>query len=572
MNPNTRSQIWTRLFFVRDYYDDPIDRSTAQGILIVSWMGIIGSLLRTVALTIRPENSTAEILLSPIWIIFGIIGFVLLWRGALRTASRLLVILSIIAAGAIVLLTPQPNRFLITILPIVLAGVLLERSGIILTGIMITVVTVLSELNQQFPGTIELAEVLFNAFTIVAVMGAAVTVQAIFVGRQRLIAIEAKTMTEGFEQVLAGLESLDKGMTRNDALSNMIRLLRRMYQLDSVQVYLADSEARLHQLIRAGLRRTEIIDLEEDEILTPGTPHPLSDAARYQRPIHTTLSSPVPRREYFMPAMQQGLVLPLIDGETLMGVIDIQSSTAEPFSQEQIRSITLIVGSFATLANLLQSNELLDRSLREQEVVASRAQSQLASEQAQRQEMVSNIWSEYINQRGEGVVGFDVQGKRVTRAADMPDEMREALAKRGEYLRVADNEKILSVPILLRGETLGAMSFALDTDHVVTDRQVELAKTIALRLGSALENTRLLEQTRQRAARERKATEISAQLFSANDIDSLLKLAADNFNDTLGAIQTRIFVEPGKLTEPAPNNTSSNGGQPNGHNPNGDHA
>jgi len=575
MNPNPSSNRLRRLFTVRDLYDDPLDKGVAQGILVINWILLVGLFVRLTAQLVVLGGDLVDFALPVFGIALALSVSFALARGQLRQASQLLVFFAVAGSGFVILFTEQSaTRFLTTLMSLVLAGVLLDRAGIIVTGTVLVIITLMDAVARLDPASASLLPTLADVLVVGMNLTIATAIQAVFVGRQRLIAEQALTTVEGLQRVLAETEAIDLGMSRDDVLSSMIRLYRRTYHLDSVQVYLADSEGRLVQLVRAGLRRTEIIDLDENEMHTLGETHPLSDAARFQEPIHITLEDSELRREYFMPAIQQGLVLPLVDGEELLGVVDIQSAQPKPMTSEQVRTMALIAGSFATLANLLRSNEVLSQSLREQEVVASRAQSQLASEQAQRREMVTNIWSEYIDQRGVGVVGFDVADKRLTPAADMPDEMREALAQRGEYLRVSDDEKVLSVPILLRGETLGAMSFSLTPDHVVTERQIELAKTIALRLGTALESTRLLEQTRLRAARERKATEISTLLFGASDVEALLKLAADNFNDTLGAIQTRIFVEPGALTAPEPP-TSPPEARPNGtngHNSNGDHA
>lgn len=570
MNTNARVRQANRLFDVRDRFDNPLDRGTAQGVLVVNGLIFSGSVFWLGVLLLLRVQLVVNYVPPVLGVVMALLVSVTLAAGQLRAASRLLVLLAVLVSSFVILYTDtnSQSRLLTGLLPLVLAGVLLERNGIVATGAALVVVAMIDPVVRLDPATggttLTVAGEALAAGTIIAL---ATAIQALFVGRQRLVVQQALTAVNGLEQVLAATESIDLGMGRNDVLSTLIRLLRRNYQFDAVQVYLADSQGRLVQLVRAGLRRTEVIDLDDGEIITPGDTHPLSDAARFREPIQVLPSDPLARREFFMPAIQQALAVPLVDGDTLLGVLDIQSAQPDTITAEQVRTITLMAGGFATLANLVQSNELLSQSLREQEMVASRAQAQLASEQAQRREMVTNIWSDYIDERGAGVVGFDVAGNQVTPAADMPDEMREALAQRGEYLRVTADAKILSVPILLRGETLGAMSFTLPVDHIVTERQRELARTIALRLGTALENTRLLEQTRLRAARERKATEISTLLFSASDVDALLKLAADNFNDTLGAIQTRIFVEPGALGDPPPPDARTNG-----HNRNGDHA
>lgn len=75
-------------------------------------------------------------------------------------------------------------------------------------------------------------------------------------------------------------------------------------------------------------------------------------------------------------------------------------------------------------------------------------------------------------------------------------------------------------------------------------------RTVANRLGLALENNRLLEQTQAQAQRERKASEVANILLTATSIETLIELAAENFNEALSAINTRIYLEPGVIAEP----------------------
>ena len=74
-----------------------------------------------------------------------------------------------------------------------------------------------------------------------------------------------------------------------------------------------------------------------------------------------------------------------------------------------------------------------------------------------------------------------------------------------------------------------------------------LIRTVADRLSVALENNRLLEQTQAQARRERQASEIGSVLLSATNVESVLSLAADNFHEALGAIHTRVYLQPGTL-------------------------
>jgi GAF domain-containing protein len=97
------------------------------------------------------------------------------------------------------------------------------------------------------------------------------------------------------------------------------------------------------------------------------------------------------------------------------------------------------------------------------------------------------------------------------------------------------------VPINYRGDILGAMTF--NVRQAITERQADMLRTVAARLGLALENNRLYEQSQAQAARERKAGEITNRLITATDIQSVLNVAAESFNEALGAVRTRVHIE-----------------------------
>ncbi|PJF27440.1 MAG: hypothetical protein CUN53_04035, partial [Phototrophicales bacterium] len=95
---------------------------------------------------------------------------------------------------------------------------------------------------------------------------------------------------------------------------------------------------------------------------------------------------------------------------------------------------------------------------------------------------------------------------------------------------------------------------------------------ITSRLGVALENNRLFEQSQALAQRERRASEIGSLLISATDIESVLNLAARSFNEALGAISTRVIVENPDPDAAHANRTGTVNGHHNGNDShNGNH-
>ena len=111
-------------------------------------------------------------------------------------------------------------------------------------------------------------------------------------------------------------------------------------------------------------------------------------------------------------------------------------------------------------------------------------------------------------------------------------------------LEQRDDASILCVPIRLRNQTLGAVEFRRSGSTGWTSAALELAQVVAERLALSLENARLFEQAQTTAQREQLVGQITSQLQTTTDLQSLLTLAAARFQDALGASHTRVRLGP----------------------------
>jgi K+-sensing histidine kinase KdpD len=184
--------------------------------------------------------------------------------------------------------------------------------------------------------------------------------------------------------------------------------------------------------------------------------------------------------------------------------------------------------------------------LREQELIIIKQRQRLREfEQAEHSVIPSTTWETYFQQNIHGLVGFNVDGRttKMTSADDLSLTMRESLEKGELVVMTENNQQIASLPIFLRDQLLGAMSFRLPRNTTLTERQRELLNSVVQRLALALENKRLFEQSQTQATRESKANEIASLLLSTTDINMVLQLAAESFNEAVGAIRTEVYLQ-----------------------------
>jgi GAF domain-containing protein len=186
--------------------------------------------------------------------------------------------------------------------------------------------------------------------------------------------------------------------------------------------------------------------------------------------------------------------LPLIVQQTVIGVLDLQSSEPNAFSKEDLETLQVVADQIALS---IENNRLLDES----KAMISQLEF-LASQQT----LIT--WQEHLKQTTPAFQ-FSPTGVKQIDPTNKP---------------VRNND--LRIPLVLRGQEIGSIALQRK-DLPQWDRsERELAEKVAAQIALALENSRLLEETRQRASQEQTVNGISARLNKSLDIDTLLQTAA----------------------------------------------
>ena len=100
---------------------------------------------------------------------------------------------------------------------------------------------------------------------------------------------------------------------------------------------------------------------------------------------------------------------------------------------------------------------------------------------------------------------------------------------------VAPGESWLAVPILARDQPTGVVIFTDGHENAFSEADERLAATIASSMGVALENARLVEETRQRASELATVNEVSQAVASQLDLDELIRNTGEQLRTTFRA-------------------------------------
>jgi GAF domain-containing protein len=101
-----------------------------------------------------------------------------------------------------------------------------------------------------------------------------------------------------------------------------------------------------------------------------------------------------------------------------------------------------------------------------------------------------------------------------------------------------ENSQKIEIPISLRDQIFGQIRF--ESNEAWTPEQESLANAVATQAAIALENARLVSESRQIAVYERMVAEINSKIWSSTTIDAVLQTAVKELGRRLSASQATI--------------------------------
>ncbi len=241
-----------------------------------------------------------------------------------------------------------------------------------------------------------------------------------------------------------------------------------------------------------------------------------------------------------LPDTQSEISLPLVArGQTILGVLDIQTHVRAAFTEEDITVLRILADGIAVaVANSL--------SLEETTTALARL------ERYQEQDAL-HAWRQVLARR-RMQVGYGFESGFVYPVA--VESVAEA--EGGELSEVttrvtADGRHLLLAPIRVQNRNVGVLSFEKTAPWV--EDQIQLTRFVVEQLDLALDNARLLEETRLRANQERARSDIVGRIRAMTSTDAILRNAARELGLALQVERSRIQLLPpgeGRVEGPAP--------------------
>jgi GAF domain-containing protein len=232
-----------------------------------------------------------------------------------------------------------------------------------------------------------------------------------------------------------------------------------------------------------------------------------------------------------LPKTRSEAALPLkAHGETI-GILDVQSTEAGAFTSEDLQILTTLANQVAIA---LENARLLTET-----------RTALTQVQEVYNEFTQAEWSRTIAKAEQ--LGFRYNGGRIEmlehtlRVPEVVDAVQRGEAVTGSTNGSREKRNTIAVPVKVRGETIGVIHVeSNDPSKIWHDSDVSLVAAVAERAAFAMENARLFQDARRRAAKEQKISEATARISSAINMENILHATAEELERILGGSEVLI--------------------------------
>ena len=211
--------------------------------------------------------------------------------------------------------------------------------------------------------------------------------------------------------------------------------------------------------------------------------------------------------------MQSEVILPLSVRGRMLGILNLQSKETRTFQQDELEILQSLADQIAISIDSV-------RLINDTQAFANELE-MLATQQAGKE------WKRYLASRTLAYQ-YTPSGTKSIPAGEIRKK----------------NEGMMRIPLRLRGQDIGTMSFQGGEKMEWTEDEQVLAEKIADQVSLALDNSRLLEETRQRAAQQQTVNEITTRLNRSLDIDTLLQAAARELGALPEVEEVSVFIQP----------------------------
>jgi GAF domain-containing protein len=324
------------------------------------------------------------------------------------------------------------------------------------------------------------------ALELSVIFAMAAVVNALMITNLRRALRQARESNQALQVTQAGLESRVIERTRDlelaadigrslaqvrdveTLLAHAVESVRSRFELYYAQIYLVDAAGQ-NLILRAGTGTVgqELKARNHQLPLNAGSINGAAVTNHRAVIVADTETSPMFRRNPLLPETRSEMAVPLVTGDKVVGVLDLQSTQPHALSSENLAAFEILAGQ---LAIAIENARLIRDTDRARAELEARIQVNIRQE-----------WDRYLDaiHHAERVGYIYAQGEL------------QAIQPATE----SDNDEALRLPIQIAGETIGVVELAGQTTAAWSAEDVELVDAVARQVSQQIENLRLLEES-----------------------------------------------------------------------------
>ncbi|MGZ9221347.1 MAG: GAF domain-containing protein [Anaerolineales bacterium] len=289
----------------------------------------------------------------------------------------------------------------------------------------------------------------------------------------------------------------------DELLARVIHLLPEQFNYYYAAIYLLEPSGKWAELKEATGEAGHVLKLNRYRLEVVG--RSMVGTAIREKSVRVAQIASEEKQRFdnpLLPYTRSEIALPMIVGDRVLGALNVQSTRQADFGPQVIETMQNMAGQVAIALENARLFQEAQHNIREMRTI--------------QQQYLLEGWSGFTAEK-EGDLEYGVG-----------DELDE-------------NSKKIYVPIRLRDQVLGQIRFESNEDW--TPEQESLANAVATQAAVALENARLVSESRQIAVYERMVTEINSKIWSSATIDGVLQTVVKELGRRLNASQATIELD-----------------------------
>jgi GAF domain-containing protein/HAMP domain-containing protein len=220
-----------------------------------------------------------------------------------------------------------------------------------------------------------------------------------------------------------------------------------------------------------------------------------------------------------LPETHSEMALPLAISGEIIGALDVQSTEPNAFQDEDVEVLSTLAEQVSIAIQNARLYEQTQKSLAEAESVS--------------RQYFTDTWKQLSQESKIAGYRYTTAGTTPIAEENIPDFMHT-------------DRKSITVPIIIRGQTIGELAVLVPKQEQIKADQMDLIHAVADRVGIFAENARLFDETVRRAEREQLVSGITAKIRSTNDPQEMLQTAIQELREELKV--SRIEIVPQKVS------------------------